>query len=183
MKSGGPALTVSNEVRSQSEPKGEMDLLRTRLLLLSLVVFVAGGAWANSKSVVTHVVTQDETGWFLATVYYGRGQDFHQILQANHLKDPKEIHKGMELKIPNAKYYRGQEGFAARYADAWKKRALALKKLNRDVSPEQYLSETPIPHSLVVIPTEQILKSDSVKELPMTEITGPRTSGANLPTE
>jgi len=136
-----------------------------------VLIFLLGTwTWQASAKDIHHTVTKDETPWFLATVYYGKGNDNVKILKANHLKNPDEMSEGMDVLIPDPKYDRSQSGFAARYSDLWKKRAVALKKRNKDVSADKYLVVEPLPASKVVIPTEQIRRKDSLPTLPFTEI-------------
>jgi hypothetical protein len=109
--------------------------------------------------VETHVVAEDETAWFLASVYYGKGQEFPKLLSSNHLQRPADMKEGMTLKIENPKYSHKSPGFKARYDKLWKARQ---KALGLSVGSE-------LPTSKVVIPTERILHQDKTPTLPYQE--------------
>ncbi len=117
-------------------------------------------AFAASTKVVKHVVQEDETAWFLASVYYGNGNHYTKLLQANGLTRPEEMKEGMEIQIPEPKFYKEQADFSARYAKLWEARqkALGLQK------------GSPLPNAKVVIPTETIRQQDSLQNLPFKEV-------------
>ena len=135
------------------------------------------------KDMVKHVVTQDETAWFLANVYYGKGPQFEDILAANEMKDAKEIKEGMEIYIPNPKFHKGQTDFAARYTQVWEKRAEALKARNKSVDANHSMLKSPMPASKVVLPTEKIRAKDTTPSFPFTEVKNPHKSPAEMAKE
>ncbi len=122
-----------------------------RIILILALAFFSSPRGTASDRTVTHVVTEDETAWFLATLYYGQGNEFQKLLAANGLKRPGDLREGMELRILNPKYSKRNPGFAQRYADLWEKRQKALG-----------LATTGgLPASKVVLPTEKIRQQDS----------------------
>ncbi len=127
---------------------------------------------------VKHVVTKDETAWFLANVYYGKGQEFTKILSANGYQSANELREGKEILIPNPQFHKGQSTFAAHYSELWEKRAKALKERDKQVEADKYMSREPLPTSKVVIPTEKIRAKDSVSQFPFTEVKDPHHSPA-----
>lgn len=131
------------------------------------------------KGDIKHTVTKDETAWFLANVYYGKGQAFETILAANGFSDAKEIREGKEILIPNPKFHKGQSEFAAHYSELWEKRAKALKERDKQVEADKYMSHEPLPTSKVVIPTDEIRAKDSVSQFPFTEVKNPHRSTAD----
>lgn len=133
---------------------------------------------AFSQDSVKHTVTKDETAWFLANVYYGRGQEFTKILSANGYQSANELREGKEILIPNPQFHKGQSTFAAHYSELWEKRAKALKERDKQVEADKYMSREPLPTSKVVIPTEKIRAKDSVSQYPFTEVKDPHHSPA-----
>lgn len=131
-----------------------------------------------SKGDVKHVVTKDETAWFLSNVYYGKGQEFEKILAANAFKSANELREGNEILIPNPKFHKGQSTFAAHYSELWDKRAKALKDRDKQVEADKYMVRKPLPTSKVVIPTDEIRSKDSVSQFPFTEVKDPHHSPA-----
>lgn len=114
-----------------------------------------------SKGTVKHLVSKDETAWFLASVYYGQGQRFEDILKANGFKDANEIREGKEILIPSPQYHKGQNDFARRYADTWEKREAALKEKNKSLSGQELMQKSPLvkdpmPSAKVIIPIKKI---------------------------
>jgi hypothetical protein len=137
----------------------------------------------EDKNSVKHMVTKDETAWFLANVYYGKGQKYQDILAANGFSDPQEVKEGREIIIPNPKYHKGQEDFAARYSQVWEKRAQALKERNKSVDAAQYLIKAPMPSSKVVLPTDKIRAKDKTSNDPFTEVRSPHKSPSEMAKE
>ena len=135
-------------------------------------------ALAPSKDTVKHMVTKDETAWFLANVYYGKGQEFTKILSANGYQTANELREGKEILIPSPQFHKGQSTFAAHYSELWEKRAKALKERDKQVEADKYMSREPLPTSKVVIPTEKIRAKDSVSQFPFTEVKDPHHSPA-----
>jgi LysM repeat protein len=80
---------------------------------------------ANAK-LTQHIMVQDETLWFLATLYYGNGAQYKKIISANHLSE-NEIGPGAVLNIPNPKFTNKMSGFKSRYVKLNKIRLAALK--------------------------------------------------------
>lgn len=126
---------------------------------LSLLVFSSAG-FAKSKHVITHKVLEDETPWFIASVYYGSGALYTKLLTANGLDRAEQIKEGMEIRIEDPKYHQAQTSFTFRYAKLWegRQKALGLRKGHA------------LPNASVVIPTETIRSQDSTKQLPSKEI-------------
>lgn len=83
------------------------------LILLS-AIFVCKVSWASAEAV--HHVEGNETAWFIAQIYYAKGNSYPQILEANHLKTAEEIHPGMDLKIPQPKFDVQTSSFKERLA-------------------------------------------------------------------
>lgn len=122
------------------------------LLSLSPLVF--------AESITTHVVAEDETAWFIAQVYYGKGSEYPKLLFSNNLKRPEDMTTGMSIRIENPKFSKKQSAFAARYSRLWTARQ---KALGLQVG-------SSLPHSKVVIPTEKIRTQDNTPHLPFTEV-------------
>jgi len=136
-------------------------------LILSLLSFSA------QAKVVTHLVLEDETAWFLAHVYYGSGPQFTKLLSANQLTRAEDMKTGMEIRIEDPKFSKDQTQFNERYNKLWAQRqkALGLTKGNE------------LPSSKVVIPTENILHKDKSPQLPFSELKDPTRSAAEMAKE
>ncbi len=138
-------------------------------LVLPSFAFAKSEHAANhtQNQTVTHVVQEDETAWFLASVYYGKGQEFTKILKSNNLVRPEDVKVGMEIQIQSPKFFKEQADFATRYAKLWEARqkALGLKV------------DSHLPKTLVVIPTETIRSRDTLEKLPAIEV---RESGNHV---
>lgn len=52
------------------------------------------------KSGNVETVNKKTTLWGLAKKYYGRGEDWERIAQANNISDPKKLREGMQILIP-----------------------------------------------------------------------------------
>ena len=134
-------------------------------------------AEAESKGVekrtITHKVTEAETPWFLAQVYYGKGALYTRLLQANGFSRPEEMKQGMEIRIVAPEHWDAQPEFSKRYSALWETRskALGLKIDNR------------MPSSKVVLPTVKILSHDSTPRLPFTEVKEPGKSPVEMANE
>ena len=128
--------------------------------VFSLVIGFSAVSFAKSPHVVKHVVLEDETAWFLASVYYGNGAQYPKLLTSNHLSRPEEIKEGMEIQIEEPRFFKQQENFSVRYNELWEKRQKALG----------LQSGSPLPNAKVVIPTETIRNQDSLQKLPFTEV-------------
>jgi hypothetical protein len=117
-------------------------------------------AFSQTPHVVTHVVLEDETAWFIASVYYGNGAQYPKLLASNHLTRPEEMKEGLEIRIENPKFFKEQSDFSARYAKLWegRQKALGLK------------TSQALPNTKVVIPTESIRNQDNTPKLPFTEV-------------
>jgi hypothetical protein len=133
--------------------------LMCSLILLSLLLLSPHG-FAKSPHLIKHTVLEDETAWFLASVYYGNGSMFPKLLESNQLTRAEDMKVGMEISIEDPKFHREQAGFASRYAKLWEGRQKALG-LN---------SGSALPNAKVVIPTETIRSQDSLKKLPFNEL-------------
>lgn len=136
---------------------------------LAFILGIFFGAQTVLAYSVSHTVTKDETVWFLASVYYAKGEKFPEILKANKLDHPDDIREGMKIQIPEPRFHpevvHNKETFAERYARLWEKRAKALKeRLTASVD------DSPLPHSKVVIPTQKIREQDTIQKLPFTEV-------------
>lgn len=135
---------------------------------------------SSTSSEETHTVGKDETVWFLATVYYGKGQEFEKILAANKMRKSEDLKEGMVIKIPSPKYSKEQSDFEAHYAELWEKRAKALKAKEEAripvVKPAEKVSE---PSSRVMIPTEKIRAKDKTPHNPFVDVAKPADSPAN----
>ena len=94
------------------------------------------------------------------------------------MKSATDIKEGMELKIPNPKFHKGQSNFAAHYSQTWEKRAQRLKERNKSVSADKYLIKSPMPASKVVLPTEEIRAKDKTPASAFTEVKSPRQTPA-----
>jgi hypothetical protein len=142
--------------------KEEATLMKLALIASFVlpIFFCLTNAWALGPHVVTHVVLEDETAWFIASVYYGHGSQFPKLLASNHLTRPEEMKEGMEIRIEEPKYFKEQADFSARYAKLWETRqkALGLKTAGA------------LPNAKVVIPTESIRNQDNTPKLPFTEV-------------
>jgi len=132
--------------------------------VLSWLIFSSSAAFAKPANVITHVVLEDETAWFLASVYYGNGTSFPKLLTSNHLTRPEDMKVGMEIRVEEPKFHKEQASFAARYAKLWegRQKALGLK------------IGSSLPNAKVVIPTETIRSQDSLQKLPFTEVQNPQ---------
>jgi hypothetical protein len=128
------------------------------------------GALAKAQKVVTHVVTEAETPWFLATVYYGSGPSFSKILETNHLQRPDDMKEGMKVRIEDPKYSEDQSGFSERYKRLWQARqtALGLTVGNK------------LPNSKIIIPADHILHQDRTPKLPFSEHQEPPQSATEM---
>ncbi len=133
--------------------------LKCSLTLLSFLLFSTVG-FAKSTHIVKHTVLEDETAWFLASVYYGSGSLFTKLLESNQLTRAEDMKVGMEISIEDPKFHQEQAGFANRYAKLWEGRQKALG-LNNGSS---------LPNAKVVIPTETIRSQDTLKKLPFNDI-------------
>ena len=58
------------------------------------------GAENAPKSGSVETVNKKTTLWGLAKKYYGRGEDWEKIAQANNISDPKKLREGMQIFIP-----------------------------------------------------------------------------------
>lgn len=52
------------------------------------------------KSGNVEIVNSKTTLWGLAKKYYGRGEDWKRIAEANGISDPKKLREGMQILIP-----------------------------------------------------------------------------------
>lgn len=135
---------------------------------IRILTFLILNAWifnfaSAAEPVITHVVTEDETAWFLASVYYGKGSDFPKLLKSNKLSRPEDMTEGMEIRIENPKFSKTSPGFSDRYDRLWEQRQKSLG-LN---------SGQALPHVKVVIPSEKIRNRDHTPTLPFTEVREP----------
>jgi hypothetical protein len=130
------------------------------LLAVLSVLCLTSRSLAKSAHVVTHVVQEDETAWFLASVYYGNGNAYTKILETNKLVRPEDVKVGMSIQIQDPKYFKEQIDFSNRYAKLWEVRQKALG----------LQTGTHLPKTLVVIPTETIRSRDTLEKLPAIEV-------------
>ena len=137
-----------------------MKLQHLILILLSVLVF--GKVSANPVKVIEHTVVKEETAWFLASVYFGHGEDYKKILATNHLEKPEQIKVGMVLKIEEPKFQPESENFKKHYSHMWELREQKLGHVEKTAS-------VTVNDSKVEIPTAEIRKEDTVKELPFHE--------------
>ncbi len=80
---------------------------------------------------VRHIVLEDETAWFLAELYYGKGSDYKKILKENGFSRPNEVVVGQVLKIKYPNYDPEDVAFNERIKILKKKRLQALGAKNR----------------------------------------------------
>ncbi len=95
-----------------------------RIFVLAISVFgivfsaqmsAADVSWTQQQRPVIHKVTGDETLWFIAQVYYKKGENYKKIMAANGLKTPESVKQGAMLVIPNPLFSNHAKDFQARY--------------------------------------------------------------------
>lgn len=129
-------------------------------------------AHPGSHGSFEYTVLKDETAWFLSHVFYGKGQEFHKILDSNGLSKPEQIKEGMTLKIEGALFAKTHVGFAERYTDLWEKRSAALEKKSADINGGEYRDRAPANTQVErdsVVPVQHIRSKDSVSSLPFSQ--------------
>jgi hypothetical protein len=112
-------------------------------------------ALATESVFVMHQVLEDETAWFLASVYYGHGDQYTKLLDANHLSRPEDMKEGMEIRIEAPRFSEHQADFKQRYTRLWEARQKALG-LNSN-------------QSKVNLATDSIRTHDRTAKLPFNE--------------
>lgn len=87
---------------------------------------------ASAEVLVFHEIRSDETLWFLAEVYYGRGDFYEKIMAANHVKADTKLEKGQRVLIPAPIFHPGSKEFEERFEKMKKARDAKLaKKINK----------------------------------------------------
>jgi hypothetical protein len=81
---------------------------------------------ARHSTDVFHVVKDNETVWFIAEIYYGKGLDFEKILSANNMKSSTELKTGEKIVVPEPRYLPDHTGFKQRYESLAKARERKL---------------------------------------------------------
>lgn len=138
--------------------------LKTHLAIILVLAFSSVGM-AKDKE-ISHKVGKDETAWFLAHVFYGKGAEYTKILAANGLKSADDLVTGKEIKIVNPVHHPEQATFTDRYTKLWEKRE---KELAAKKSLEGSATQ-------VVVPSKKIVQAQSVSDLPFTEVKDPEKS-------
>lgn len=92
-----------------------------------LLIGLMTGVFTHAES-LDHTFKDGETLWFLAQVYYGKGEDYTRIIEANQLKSADRVRDGQKLTIPSPLFKPTQPGFDLRVTHLRGKRAEALAK-------------------------------------------------------
>ncbi len=149
-----------------------MTLKNCTWILVCLILSTFSISQAAEK-IVTHKITEDETAWFLASLYYGNGNQYQKLLQTNHVNRPEDLKEGMKIQVSNPKYNPEDPQFKERYTKLWQARQKALG-LTEGHS---------LPNSKVVIATEKIRQHDRLTQLHFNEAKNPQKSAAELARE
>ncbi len=108
--------------------------MKTLRIILMVGIFV--GFSAQAAQDVEHVLKKGETVWFLAQLYYGKGEHFEKILKASQV-ELAAVHVGQMLKIPDATYSPQSSDFEKRFQNLWAERQQKLEaKQKRGIAQE-----------------------------------------------
>lgn len=114
-----------------------------KAILFTSLIFAA--VLANAEALVFHEIRNDETLWFLSEVYYGRGDQFNKIMEANHVKADTKLEKGQRILIPAPVFHPGSKEFEARFEKMRKAREAKLaKKINKAATQSLFNFSNPV---------------------------------------
>jgi len=135
--------------------------------LISTQVLRADISWTSAKKPVTHEFTDDETLWFVAQLYYIKGENYKKIMAANGIKDPNSVKKGTMLVIPDPVHNPHHKDLSARYKMLHEIRTEKLAGNKHKVAPTAVESENAERSVASTASTEKIkpTKIDNIKEI------------------
>jgi len=135
---------------------------------VSTQVLHADISWTSAEKPVTHEFTGDETLWFVAQLYYIKGENYKKIMAANGIQDPHSVKKGTMLVIPDPVHNPHQKDLSARYKMLHEIRTEKLAGHNKhNVAPTAVESEN-VERTVASSPSTEKIKQtkiDNIKEI------------------
>jgi hypothetical protein len=109
----------------------DINVMKT-IMILATILITAMSIFAQAENLVFHEIRDDETLWFLAQVYYGDGNQYHKIADANMVDGKVKFTKGRRLLIPDPVYNPDASDFEKRFVALRRIRSAKLaQKMNR----------------------------------------------------
>jgi len=91
------------------------------ILLIFSTLFFTGKAfsdvnWTRGERPVVHKFSGDETLWFVAQLYYIKGENFKKLMLSNGIQDPNKVADGTYLYIPDPVHNPFKKNLSERYS-------------------------------------------------------------------